>query len=101
VIALRRGIERGVRHPVFGPLCLILFALLLALTVAHGLHDQFHDGELVACVAFVVIGAIVSLVLPPLAGLRSTRLVACRAPPQVCPRVEPRLAVVAPIPLRR
>src|SRR6266496_3263259 len=61
VIALRRTIERGVRHPLLGPLCLILLALLLAFTVVHGAHDHIHEGELVVCIAFLI-SAVASLV---------------------------------------
>jgi hypothetical protein len=66
VIALRRNIERGVRHPLLGPLCLVLLALLLTFTVIHGAHDQMHGGDaLLVCVAFLI-GAIVSLAFPRL-----------------------------------
>lgn len=90
VIALRRTIERGLRHPLLGPLCLVPLALLLVFTVAHGAHDQIHDGELIVCVALLV-SALVSLVLPRLPAVGIVARPPARAPP--CTRPE--------VPLRR
>ena len=82
VLALRRTINRGVRHPVFGPLCLILLALLVVFTVIHGAHDQIHEGKLIVCVSFLI-SAIVSLVLPRLPLIRLVAVRSSRAPPFV------------------
>ena len=56
MIELRRKLERGLRHPLLGPVCLLLLALLLAFTVVHGAHDQLESCcELVVCIAIVFI----------------------------------------------
>lgn len=80
MIALRRTIERGVRHPVLGPLFVLLLALLLVFTVIHGVHDQIHEGELIVCFAFLV-GAILSLALPRLRDVVAAAPRSARAPP--------------------
>ena len=83
MIELRRKLDRGLRHPLLGPLCLVLLALLLAFTVMHGAHDQMHDvGELIVCVA-LLIGAIVSLTMPRLRDVAVTARRAPRGPPVV------------------
>ena len=101
VIALRRTIERGVRHPLLGPLCLILLALLLAFTVLHGAHDQLHESsDLIVCLAIVVV-ALGSLALAQLPVFRLVFVPGPRAPPS--PSLPPRrLSVLraARIPLR-
>lgn len=100
MIALRRTIERGVRHPLLGPLCLILLALLLVFTIVHGAHDQIHDGELIVCIAFLLT-ALMSLVLPQLPSVRVIALRPSRAPPAPRLAVRPVLRTpIAPIPLR-
>jgi putative effector of murein hydrolase len=77
VIELRRKLDRGLRHPLLGPLCLILLALMLVFTIVHGAHDQMHEaGELIVCVAFLL-SAIVSLAMPV---FRDVIVVAPRAP---------------------
>lgn len=81
MIELRRKLERGLRHPLLGPLCLVLLALMLAFTVMHGAHDQMHAaGELVVCVAFLI-GAIVSLAMPRLRDVAVSGLPASRGSP--------------------
>ena len=81
MIELRRRLERGLRHPLLGPLCLVLLALMLAFTVMHGAHDQMHAaGELIICVAFLI-GAIVSLAIPLFRDETVSRLHASRGPP--------------------
>jgi hypothetical protein len=103
VIALRRIIERGVRHPVLGPLFFLLLALLLAFTVVHGAHDQIHEGELIVCVAFLL-GAIVSIVFPHLRDVVAPARRADRGPPRQLARasliVLTRSFASAPVPLR-
>lgn len=103
MIALRRRIERGIRHPVLGPLCLVLLALLLAFMVIHGAHDQIHEGELMVCVAFLI-SAIVSLVMPRLREVVAIAPRQARGPPPRARRVaQPVLArcfASAPVPLR-
>lgn len=63
MLSLRHAIDRGRRHPLLGPLCLLLLLLLLVMTAMHGAHDQMHgngSGQLIVCVA-LLIGALVSL----------------------------------------
>lgn len=102
MIALRRTIERGVRHPLFGPLCLLLLALLLAFTVLHGAHDQLQEsGEFVVCLA-IVITVLLSLVVARLPALRVVFLPVSRGPPcqLPLPPVSPPARRTAPVPLR-
>jgi hypothetical protein len=42
MIRLRLRIERGMRHPVVGPLLVVLVALMLVFVGLHGSHDS-HD----------------------------------------------------------
>ena len=103
MIALRRLIERGIRHPLLGPLCLILLALLLAFTVIHGAHDQIHQGELVVCIA-LLIAAVISIAVPRLQIVRLIAASVSRAPPSAT--LNPKTATTrpfraAPVPLRR
>ena len=90
VIELRRKLDCGLRHPLLGPFCLILLALILVFTVVHGAHDQMHDaGELMACVAFLL-GAIVSLALPRPHDVGAEVLRTSRGPPAATrPRARP------------
>ena len=44
MIRLRQTIERGMRHRWLGPLFVILFCLLMALTFMHAMHDADHMG---------------------------------------------------------
>jgi hypothetical protein len=56
MIRLRKQMERAARHPLFGPICLLLFALLMAFVVLHVTHDAAHAheaGDLI-CVAFAI-----------------------------------------------
>jgi hypothetical protein len=103
VIELRRKLDRGLRHPLLGPLCLILLALMLAFTVVHGAHDQMHDaGEMIVCVAFLL-SAIVSLAMPRLRDVVVVALRAPRGPPAALfARPLPRLRSLASrsVPLR-
>lgn len=96
-------IERGVKHPLLGPLCLILLALLLAFTVIHGAHDQLHEsGDLVVCLA-IVIALLLSFVVAELPVLRVVFVSGSRGPPRrrVLPAAVPPALRAAPIPLRR
>jgi hypothetical protein len=40
VIRLRRTLERGRKHPLLGPIVLILLVLLLAMVFLHAAHDD-------------------------------------------------------------
>lgn len=65
---------------MLGPVCLILLALLFALTVMHSAHDQIQQGELIVCIAFLI-SAIVLFVVPPLCFVRVVADLSSRAPP--------------------
>ena len=54
MIKLRRFLERGVRHPVWGPLLLLLLVVLLALIAMHEGSESFATdlGEL--CVGIAI-----------------------------------------------
>jgi hypothetical protein len=70
VIRLRKEMERAARHPLFGPICLLLLALLMAFVVLHVTHDAAHAddaGELI-CVAFAIGVLFWRVVAPPLGG---------------------------------
>ena len=102
MIALRRRIERGVQHPLLGPLFLLLLAVLLVFTVIHGAHDQIHSDELIVCVAFLV-AAVASLILPRLREVVVVSRRVARGPPAVVFSASPpsaRPSASAPVPLR-
>ena len=80
MIELRRKLERGLRHPLLGPVCLLLLALLLAFTVVHGAHDQIESCcELVVCIAIVFI--VLVCIRPPRARSLSALVQVPRGPP--------------------
>lgn len=63
LIRLRRTLERGRRHPILGPIVLILLVLLLAMVFMHAAHDE-HGAAIEAgffCLAIVtLLGPVVS-----------------------------------------
>lgn len=87
MIALRQTIERGLRHPVLGPLCVLLLALLLAFTFLHSL-EHGHDDGVGAPFGYLCV-AIASLLLLR-ATPRQTVVVASRTPSDVTDRAPPR-----------
>jgi hypothetical protein len=90
VIALRRRLERASRHPLLGPLVILLLMLLVAVTIAHGTHDQIaEEGLTCVAIAFTLVALVGSLLRrPPL--LRATS-VESRGPP-------PPLTAAIPLP---
>lgn len=102
MIRLRKTIERGVRHPVYGPLFVLLLCLMLALLALHTAHDGAHDAAF-ACIAiaFTFGAALIVRIRPPLGPL--LRLVVSRGPPR--PRIVPAavrfLPLASPSPLRQ
>ena len=63
MIRLRRMLERGRRHPLLGPIVIVLLVLLLAMVCLHAAHEGWDGAvELGAiCIGFVtILGALVS-----------------------------------------
>lgn len=81
VISLRRRIERGLKHPVIGPLLAIVLLLLLAFVAAHAAMDQASDGDLI-CVVFGIL-LLVALNVPRPRGIVLKREPLGRAPPML------------------
>lgn len=102
MIRLRRHIERGLRHPVVGPLLLLLLAVLVVFTALHEMSEGLPGDAAMACVAIaLVLMTIIPLTgLPPLATRPATQHPS-RAPP-VSRREPPRAAICAVdfVPLR-
>jgi hypothetical protein len=104
MIWLRETIERGMRHRWLGPLFVLLFGLLLALTFLHGMHDSDHMatdlGEfclgLIIMFSFLIVIRLGWRVIVPLVQPR-----AGRAPPLTqSVLLVLRVALAAPVPLR-
>lgn len=81
VIRLRESIQAGLRHPILGPLVLLLLGLLLAFVILHAVEDGIA-GELFACV-FAAVVVIRLLARPPrvLARVSLAFTATDRAPP--------------------
>ena len=64
MIRLRKALDRGLRHRWLGPVCLILFVLLMALMFMHTAHDNEHSftdiGEI--CLALTVMFAFIVII---------------------------------------
>jgi len=56
VIGLRRKLERGLAHPVLGPIVLIVLILVLAMVYLHPAHDGHESATEVGllCMAIVM-----------------------------------------------
>ena len=65
LIRLRRTLERGRRHPILGPIVLILLVLLLAMVFMHAAHDE--HGSAVEAGFFCL--AIVTMLGPVVVGV--------------------------------
>lgn len=66
VIRLRQHIERGLRHPLVGPLLLLLLAVLVVFTALHETSESIFGEAGLVCVAI----ALVLLAVVPFAGRR-------------------------------
>ena len=84
MITLRRALERGRRHPVLGPIVVVLLAILLVLVVLHAAHEGWDGAaELgIACVVIATLmGVVVSCCLRCTAPLRLLGTCLRRGPP--------------------
>ncbi len=108
MIGLRRKLERGLAHPVLGPIVLIVLILVLAMVYLHAPHDGHESATEVGLLGI----AIVMFLGPALIGLLRRRAPAPavmlrgdRGPPRLLQRIWVlRPAIVAgshPLPLRR
>jgi hypothetical protein len=104
MIRLRQTIERGMRHRWLGPLFVLLFCLLLALTFLHAMHDGHHMatelGEF--CLGLIVMfGLLLVIRLGWRVIVRIVRPRPGRAPPPARSWLPARTAALpAPVPLR-
>ena len=102
MIELRRRIDRWKRHPIIGPLIIILLVLVLAIIAIHESHENIAGtaGELCIGIALLLI----ALVAPLIHRLvRATPSIGrCdRAPPRDRSQLVPRYrSTSVPIPLR-
>jgi hypothetical protein len=105
MIRLRQTIERGMRHRWLGPLFVILFCLLLALTFLHGIHDGDHMatdlGEF--CLGLTVMFSLMIVIrLSWRVEVPLLQMLSGRAPPLAQIGLPParRAALAVPVPLR-
>ena len=82
MIRLRGHIERGLRHPLVGPLLLLVLAVLVVFMALHEMSEGLPGDAAVACVAIVLIlMSIVPLAVSrPVASRRAAKR-PIRAPP--------------------
>ena len=81
VIRLRQSLEAGFRHPLFGPLLLALFALLLAFVVFHTVEHGV-EGLLFTCAILTAVALRLVVVVGRIWAVRSERTrLGDRAPP--------------------
>jgi hypothetical protein len=104
MIRLRLTIERGMRHPVLGPVFIVLFALMMVFMCLHGIHDVQHMATEIGLVCLGLVSLLGVLLLirvgraapPPVMLVRQGR-----APPAlVAPNVQRQLRHPVPLPLR-
>lgn len=82
MIRLRQLIDRGRRHPLLGPLVILLLVLLIALTMLHEGHESVTGDVGVLCVgiALLLMTAVVLASVAPFMRLVAAAL-AARGPP--------------------
>ena len=86
MIRLRRMLERGRRHPVLGPIVIVLLIVLLAMVCLHAAHEGWDGAaELGAvCIGLVtLLGAVVCHRLGSLIPRLVVRRSYARGPPRV------------------
>lgn len=84
MIGLRRRIERGLRHPVFGPLLLVVLLALVVFGALNGASDTLAGAPPLVCVAIVVV------LLSALLATRELLVTRCVAAGRQVPRGPPR-----------
>jgi hypothetical protein len=102
MMRLRSEIERGARHPIVGPLLIVLLAVLIAFTVMHEGNEATGGqiGELCVGIALTLL-AIIAFRPPAVRAHVALSLVPSRAPPRY-QRTAPHSGFVLPgfLPLR-
>lgn len=108
MIRLRQALERGRKHPVLGPILLVLLALLLALVFLHAAVDGHDAATEVSALCIAIFTILGSILLDRVRRTLEARVVAVRRDrgPPVVGRVlrilrPPDNAVAIVTPLRR
>lgn len=102
MIRLRRDLERGARHPILGPLLILLLVLMLAFTVAHEGNEAAGAKLAELCVGIaLILLAFFALSQPSARAGVAVSILSTRAPPRD-PRTERRFVPFVPdfLPLR-
>lgn len=84
MIRLRQTLERWRRHPVLGPLVLVVLALLLVVVFLHAAHEGFDGATTVGGFCFVVVAVLGAMLLDGvrrLVPMPVSRVVRERGPP--------------------
>lgn len=104
MLRLRHTIERGLRHPLVGPVLLVFLGLLLVFVVFHAV-EHGALGDVLVCVAMAAFGLrLLLLGGPALFAQRQLGVAPERAPPIVQTGVHgvtPALSPAFSSPLRR
>lgn len=82
LIGLRRYIESGLRHPVVGPLLLLLLAVLVVFMALHEMSEGLPGDAAMACVA---IALVLMTVIPLTVSRPLTSRPAAKHPPRAPP----------------
>lgn len=75
-------IERGRRHPVLGPLIVVLLVLLIAFTLWHEGNEAVGADAGVLCVGIALVLMLAALIAPSPSLRLVTVVVGARAPPR-------------------
>lgn len=102
MIRLNQHIERWRRHPLIGPVLILLVVVVMALVAIHEGHEALDTdvGALCVGLVFILLAAITTLLRPPAATSRRVVLLS-RGPPRQ-PSERPANAPLVPscLPLR-
>jgi hypothetical protein len=63
MIRLRLTIKRGMRHPVLGPVFIVLFALMMVFVCLHGIHESQHMATEIGVVCLGLVSLLSVLLL--------------------------------------